>query len=245
MSPEQIKDETLAANCDIFSVGCVLYELLCGHPAFPGENEYSIIYKVTNEDPEPIENLRPGLPRLLQGILGRAFQKDPGKRYQTCQEMACDLRMVLRVLMDQAPEKIETIVDFVHSVSFFRNFTQDQVRHLVAVGTILKAEKGQIILTEGEIDDTFYVLLGGKASICKGGRCIAAVRAGEVFGEMAYIAGQARIASVVAETDCMLMRISATLLDKAPKGIQLLFFKNFATTLVQRLSKKTDADQGV
>jgi serine/threonine-protein kinase len=54
---------------------------------------------------------------------------------------------------------------------------------------------------------------------------------------MAYIAGQARYATVVAETDCILMEITPQLVERLSRSIQFLFFKNFATTLVRRLSK--------
>ena len=65
---------------------------------------------------------------------------------------------------------------------------------------------------------------------------VALIDVGKCFGEMAYIGGQPRAANVVAETDCILMKISAPLLDRASEAMQLLFFKNFAMTLVQRLS---------
>jgi len=54
---------------------------------------------------------------------------------------------------------------------------------------------------------------------------------------MSYLSGQARAATVLAETDCNLLKISATLLDRASKEMQLLFLKTFAMTLIQRLSK--------
>ena len=54
---------------------------------------------------------------------------------------------------------------------------------------------------------------------------------------MAYIAALPRTASVLAKTDCILMKISATLIDRSPDAVQLLFYKNFARTLVQRLAK--------
>ena len=100
----------------------------------------------------------------------------------------------------------------------------------------MRISQGKVIVTEGDIDDTFYILLNGKVKIRKNGKVIAKIRAGECFGEMAYIAGQPRSADVVAQTDCILMKISATLIDKASEAIQLLFFKNFAKTLVKRLS---------
>ena len=61
-------------------------------------------------------------------------------------------------------------------------------------------------------------------------------------GEMSYLSGQTRAATVVAETDCILMKISGALLDKSAETIQLLFMRNFALTLLHRLSKKIRED---
>jgi serine/threonine-protein kinase len=64
MSPEQVKEEPVEDKSDIFSLGCVLYELLAGAKAFPGENYLSIMYKITNLDPVPIRTTRPEIPRF-------------------------------------------------------------------------------------------------------------------------------------------------------------------------------------
>ena len=84
----------------------------------------------------------------------------------------------------------------------------------------------------------YFVILSGRALIRKGDLDIATIGTGECFGEMACIAGQARMAAVLAKTDCILIKINATLIDRSSESIQLLFFKNFATTLVKRLSNK-------
>jgi serine/threonine-protein kinase len=55
---------------------------------------------------------------------------------------------------------------------------------------------------------------------------------------MSYLSGQSRAATVAADTDCILLKISATLLDKSSERIQLVFLKRFAKTLVNRLAKK-------
>ena len=81
------------------------------------------------------------------------------------------------------------------------------------------------------------MILSGRARISKDNRRIARIGVGECFGDMACIAGQARMASVTANTDCIFMKISATLIDRSSESIQLLFFKNVATTLVRRLSE--------
>ena len=102
---------------------------------------------------------------------------------------------------------------------------------------VLKVKKGQVVLNEGEIDDSFFIILSGSVAVQKKRKKIATIAIGECFGEMAYLQGQSRMATIAAETDCILLKISGTLLDRSSESIQLLFQKNFALTLVKRLSK--------
>lgn len=240
MSPEQFKDETIGSYSDVFSLGCVLYELLTGETAFPGENNFAVMYKVTSEEPRPATELRPELPVILNEIIKKSMKKDPAKRYQTCMDMGYDLRVALRGLTDTFPDaKIKDTIDYVHHAPFFQNFSKEQVKDLLTAGKITKIPKGKVIVAEGEIDDTFYIILTGNTKIMKGDKKIACISVGECFGEMAYISGQARTASVLADTDCILIKFSATLMDKSSKDIQLLFYKNFARTLVNRFSVRS------
>lgn len=213
--------------------------MLTGAQAFPGENNFSIMYKITNSDPVPMDFLRPEVPDILKDIVQKAMAKDRRDRYQTCLDFAYDLRVALRGMTNTVAldGKAQDVIDLVHNVPFFHNFTRDQLVELVSDTTIIKFAKDTIIVDEGDIDDTFYVILSGKARISKDKRRIACISIGECFGEMACIVGQARMASVTADTDCILMKISATLIDRSSESIQLLFFKNFATTLVRRLSE--------
>ncbi len=240
MSPEQLQEEAIGPFSDIFSLGCVFYEMLTGRLAFPGDNNYTIMYKITNEEPEPISKIRSDLPPAVEDIVKKALKKDRNERYQSCLDLAYDIKFALRGLSTAkapAKSKVHDAIDFIHHVPFFRNFTKGQVAEVAATGDILKFAKGQIIVKEGEIDDHFFIILSGHASITKDGREIAVIGSGECFGEMAFIACQARVATVSAATDCMLMRISATLFDRSPPPIQLRFFKNFSNILVQRYSK--------
>jgi len=239
MSPEQLKEESIGSYSDIFSLGCVLYEFLTGTVAFPGESNFGIMYKITNEEPTSIIELRPELSSIFDDIVKKAIAKDPAKRYQTCMDLAYDLRVALRGLSETFLNgKIKDAVDYIHHVPFFQNFTKEQVKEMLGASTIAKFTKGKAIVAEGEIDDTFYIILSGDAKVVKNNKEIASIRAGECFGEMAYIAGQARSATVLAETDCILIKISAAMMDKSSSDIQLLFYKNFAKTLVNRISPK-------
>lgn len=240
MSPEQLKEETIGSYSDVFSLGCVLYELLTGEVAFSGKNSYAIMYKITNEDPTPVTELKPELPGIFDDIITKALAKDPAKRYQTCMDFAYDLRVASRGITETFLEgEIKDAVDFVNHAAFFRNFTKEQIKEMLTAVSILKFTKGEVIVAEGDIDDTFYIILDGSVKIRKNDKDIASIVAGECFGEMAYISGQARTATVLAETDCILIKISSTLMDKSSNEIQLLFYKNFAKTLVHRFSAQS------
>ena len=245
MSPEQLKEEITTHQSDIFSLGCVMYELLTGQRAFDGENDFAIIYKITREKPVPIREVRPDLPEIFEKIMRKALAKNLEDRYASCLDLAYDLRVALRgIMLPKGDKKVEDIIDLLHQVPFFHNFSREQIESLGLASCIIKVPEEKTIVTEGDIDDTFYILLNGKVKIRKNGKVIAKIRAGECFGEMAYIAGKARIASATAHTNCLLMKISATLMDKAPDAVQLLFFKNFARTLSYRLEKSSGLKTG-
>jgi len=238
MSPEQVKEESIEDKSDIFSLGCVLYELLTGEHAFSGDNFFSIMYKIVNEDPVPIKQIRPEVPEILWKITLKALAKEPSHRYQSCMDLAYDLRVALRGLKGGAAgDKVESVIDYVHSVPFFDNFTKEQVKAILEASHIVKVRKGKVVVAEGEIDDSFFIILSGKAAVQKHDTNIALISRGECFGEMSYLSGQSRSATVVAETDCILLKISATLLDRSSETVQLLFMKNFAMTLMKRLSR--------
>ena len=245
MSPEQVKEGPVGDKSDIFSLGCVFYELLTGEKAFAGDNYFSILYKITNEDPVRIREIRPEIPEILAKIVRKALAKDPSKRYQTSMDFAYDLRVALRGLRGTTKsEKVADIIDYVHSVPFFENFSKDQVKEILGTSNIIKVLKGRVVVAEGEIDDSFYIILSGRAAVQKGDKKIALIKRGQCFGEMSYLSGQSRAATVRALSDCILLKISATLLDKSAESIQLRFLKNFAMTLLDRLSKSTQ-DKGL
>ncbi len=92
MSPEQIQGQQLDGRTDIFSLGCVMYEMLTGQQPFPGDNIGTVLYRIMNEEPAPSEKLDTVAPQLLKSIILRALSKSRERRYQTCAEIGQDLR---------------------------------------------------------------------------------------------------------------------------------------------------------
>lgn len=187
LSPEQIRGELISFQCDIFSLGCVLYEVLSGEKAFPGENSYGVFYKITTSEPVPILSLRKELPRMVDEIIRRAIRKDPKERYQSCMELAYDLTVALRSIGNIPPrqENIKDVVDYLHNLAFFSEFRTEQLHELASLANVIKVSSGKVVASEGEIDDTFYIILSGRAKVRKGGWDIATIGSGSVLGRCA------------------------------------------------------------
>lgn len=88
MSPEQARGETVDHRTDIWSLGCVLFEMLSSRRSFPGEHEQALLYSILNEPPRTISRLRKDFPAQLETIIHKCLEKDPRNRYQDAAELA-------------------------------------------------------------------------------------------------------------------------------------------------------------
>ncbi|TDQ52320.1 serine/threonine-protein kinase [Actinorugispora endophytica] len=96
LSPEQARGERVDARSDIYSTGCVLYELLTGGPPFTGDSPVSIAYQHVREHPVPPSDLDPEIPEWIETIVLRAMAKDREERYQSAEEMRADIQRGLQ-----------------------------------------------------------------------------------------------------------------------------------------------------
>jgi Tol biopolymer transport system component len=92
MAPEQLQGKPTDARSDIFSFGCVLYEILTGKRAFRGEDQATLIAAIMDRDPEP---LTPMTPPMLAHIVKKCLAKDPDDRWQSASDLKGELQWVL------------------------------------------------------------------------------------------------------------------------------------------------------
>ena len=97
MSPEQAQAKNVDARSDIFTFGAVLYEMITGRRAFQGDSMPSTLSAILHDDPRPITEVFPDLPRELDRIITRCLRKDPARRFQTM----ADLKVALEDLKEE------------------------------------------------------------------------------------------------------------------------------------------------
>ncbi len=98
MSPEQARGEELDARSDIFSLGCVIYEMAAGRRAFEGKTPAVVFHAILQLEPTPLGEVNPGVPAKLEEIVAKALEKDREMRYQTAAELRADLKRLRRDL---------------------------------------------------------------------------------------------------------------------------------------------------
>ncbi|MFE2548688.1 Stk1 family PASTA domain-containing Ser/Thr kinase [Streptomyces sp. NPDC059355] len=95
LSPEQAKGEQVDARSDLYSAGCLLYELLSVRPPFIGDSPVAVAYQHVREEPQPPSNFDPEITPEMDAIVLKALVKDPDYRYQSADEMRADIEACL------------------------------------------------------------------------------------------------------------------------------------------------------
>src|SRR4051812_8208843 len=95
LSPEQARGEHVDARSDVYSTGCLLYELLTGGPPFSGDSAVAVAYQHVREEPVPPSRIEPDVSPSVDAIVLKAMAKNAANRYQTAGEMRADIERAL------------------------------------------------------------------------------------------------------------------------------------------------------
>lgn len=241
MSPEQLKEEKITTQSDLFSLGVVMYELLTGRHPFLTDSFSRLVNIILNEEPPPMSDFRPDVPQVLQDIVSKAMKKDINDRYQMGLEFATDLSRAFDNLeAKQQDISAEEKFNMIKKLEFFQGFPDAEIWEILRASSWQEYKPDENIIIEGELDDCFYIIVSGKVVVRKNEKTIRTLHMGDCFGEMGYLAKTKRTASIMAEEATALVKVNSTVISQVSLNCQVRFLKVFLRTLIHRLSATTE-----
>jgi serine/threonine protein kinase len=242
MSPEQVKEHSLDHQTDIYSMGVVMYHLLTGRLPFQAANNFSLIYQITNVDPELPSAYRPEIPEAVDAIVRHAMAKDVAARYRQWEDFSLDLAEAFRTQHLGAQksqefadsDKFETL----RKLAFFEHFSDAELWEVARISAWRHAAAGELLMKEGEAGDFFCILAAGQVKVTKKGKLLNLLRAGEPFGEMAYLTRQEHVrgADVSVMSDANIISVPTEKLAQASDACRHKFDRAFMGIIIERLS---------
>lgn len=238
MSPEQTRDQPLSFHTDIYSLGVVFYRLLTGSLPFTGSSDASLMYQIQNLEPALPSKLRPELPAPFDAIVARSLAKTVELRYSSWDAFTADL-LKLRPSLEQLavePSQDEKLA-LMRELRFFKPFTDTELHEVIGMARWYNLPMDTTLIRQGDRGHSFFILVSGDAKVTKNHANLNVLRAGDCFGEMAYLSRRKfqRLADVIALTDVTVMEIDPDLLWLASASCQERFNNQFLEVLVERL----------
>ena len=240
MSPEQIKNETLSHQTDIYSLGVVMYRLLTGKLPYNAGNAMSLAYAIINTDPPPPSQLRPNLPAVLDDIVLIAMAKDRTHRYQNWMDFGRDLTAAFSQLRTQGEDASDSEqFDTLRALPFFNDFDDAELWEMIRISEWHEYKPGELVIKEGGVGDALYVLVSGDVEVSFRGQKVNTIKRGGCFGEMLYFAKSEprRTTTIVATNKSVVIEIKCAALRVASDGVQAEFNKASMQVLIDRLTQ--------
>ncbi len=235
MSPEQVTNEGITNQSDIFSLGVVLYELLSGNNPFSARNMADVTQKITREAHRPLKEFRDDIPSALMHIVDRTLKKHPAGRYRVAMELAADLNLVYQdiKLSEQELSGMDRL-EALKELSFFRGFEESELMEVLVSGVWRNYDVGEVILEQGSEEDGFFVLIVGRVSVRRGRTEIDVLEPGASFGEIGFFYRPEHEASIVAKDLVTVLQVGINHIEHASVSCQLRFHKAILTNVSKR-----------
>ncbi len=235
--PEVLKNNEITLQGDIFSLGVVMYELITGVKPFQGDTEINVFYNILHNDPAPIKNYNNNVTQTLEDIVLKTLEKDPEKRYVRAADLAFDLSRLndnLQTLNDKIASAERSSA--LKKLNFFKDFSDVELAEIISKTQWLEFQPESPIITNGEIDDCFYIIVIGEVEVRKNNKLLARLKQGDCFGEMACLGKIKRTADITALNRAVLIKLNTAIMGKTSIETQNKFYKVFSYTLIKRLN---------
>lgn len=238
MAPEHFRQSRPTIQSDIYAVGVMAYQLLTGTLPFNANSKEALIYQKLHGEAVPLEKRRQDIPQSLRFAVHRAMHPDKDHRYNSWKEFCDDLATAIpQVVRPDETRFDSSLFGLIRNLPFFSSFSDIEVWETVGISRWQQRKPEEHIVQEGEVSSSFYIIIGGNASVTKSGVELSRLSTGDCFGEIAYLdeARHVRLATVTASTAINLIEIQGDSLQQASDRLQSCFAKAFLNLMVTRL----------
>jgi CRP-like cAMP-binding protein len=125
--------------------------------------------------------------------------------------------------------------DLLRTLHFFHEFSHAEIWEVLRASDWHEYRDDEDIVREGEVDDRFYIIVAGRVEVRANGNTVGTLTNGDCFGETSYVRGAKRQASIRADGQVTILRVSSTLMEQVSSACQLRFNKVFLRSLIRRL----------
>lgn len=237
MAPEQVLKEEVGPAADLYSLGAVMYQLLTGERPFMGDDIQKVFRDIVHKPAPLLKQKRPDLPDVLCNLVAKLLGKNPQLRFQSGRDLAAELTVIfdnLRYAEKRIVRKENRST--IKHLNFFNEFTDGEIDEILNASSMIRFDVGDVIIKEGEIDNSFYIIAVGDAEVRKGNKKIVTLHVGDCFGEIGFLMAGKRTASIVAASEVLVLKVSSSLMEQVSKDCQLRYYKAFNETLIYRLA---------
>ncbi len=240
MSPEQLLRRPTTQRSEVFSLGIVLYELLTLSHPFEAEDLKGIVRRMLSDELRPLLECMPGLPVELEELMPRVLARNPAERFATARELADALGGILEQQHRlERTNLLQKRVATLKAFKFFEEFSEEELREVAVAGDWEEYTGRAEIVREGAASGCFYLLVSGSAEIYKGNTLVDQLGPGDCFGEMGFLAGIERTASVVADTPLRAVKFGGQAEAQLSVEVRSKFHRACSRIVVYRLRQFT------
>ncbi|MDX8385593.1 MAG: serine/threonine-protein kinase [Gallionella sp.] len=237
MSPEHIMGERVTHLSDLYSLGVVAYELLTGRLPFEGDTDVALIDAIKNKDVVSPSKYRSEIPVVLDLIVCKMISRDASERFQTWPSLIFEIARLARFGIQKHDISDIEKFNICSSLLALKEFSDPEIWELVRVSKWSKYPAKTIVLREEEPGNSMFILATGALRVTKQNSLLNVIKAGEFFGDMAYIQrGSNRQATLEAISEVIVAEFTFEALEQLGESCALNFAKSLLRSITGRLA---------
>lgn len=238
MAPELFR-QYVTQQADIYALGIVLFQLLCGQKAFEAKDQAALMYKIINGERRSLGDCRAGLPPAVLSVVDRMLARSIEDRYPNWPAVLAAFSALMPGLQTQKTDKPaqSEMYDALRPLALFKAMNDAELWQLIRLARWYRVPAGTRLIKEGAEAHSCYMLLQGEAKVTQHGKLISILMPGTLFGEMAFAEEipSPRAATVTAGTEVTIGKWPYAGLRNASQELQTKMLQVFFRVAAERL----------